>query len=124
MPSHKNNIRSIRPFAGPPTCGSPEKSENTVIVGSKRTIGSMIDYACPDGYMLVGSRSRMCGPSGFWSGDVPTCKCECYFNGALKKSTPVFGFLLGAAFVTPSDKCARSILACNFKLLSITVITD
>ncbi|GAB1862793.1 Sushi, von Willebrand factor type A, EGF and pentraxin domain-containing protein 1 [Camponotus japonicus] len=58
----------------PPICGSPEKSENTTIVGSKRTIGSTIDYVCSDGYMLVGSKSRMCGPSGFWSGDVPTCK--------------------------------------------------
>lgn len=68
---------SILFFVGPPICGSPEKSENTTIVGSKRTIGSTIDYVCPDGYMLVGSKSRMCGSSGFWSGDVPTCKCEC-----------------------------------------------
>ncbi|XP_029668396.1 sushi, von Willebrand factor type A, EGF and pentraxin domain-containing protein 1 [Formica exsecta] len=58
----------------PPICGSPEKSENTTIVGSKRVIGSTIEYVCPDGYMLLGSKSRMCGPSGFWSGDVPTCK--------------------------------------------------
>lgn len=78
-------MRPIRPFTGPPTCGSPEKSENTMIVGSKRTIGSTIDYVCPDGYMLIGSKSRMCEPSGFWSGDVPTCKCECNVQWRLKE---------------------------------------
>lgn len=67
----------VRAFAGPPTCGSPEKSENTTIVGSRRTIGSTIEYVCPDGYMLVGSKSRTCAASGFWNGDVPTCKCKC-----------------------------------------------
>jgi len=97
-------------FAGPPTCGSPEKSENTIIAGSNRTVDSTINYVCPDGYMLVGSKSRMCGSSGFWSGDVPTCKCEC---GASKKSMPVFGFLFGIAFVTRQNMC----LSFQFRLL-------
>jgi len=81
-------------FAGPPTCGSPEKSENTTIVGSKRTIGSTIEYVCPDGYMLVGSKSRICAASGFWNGDVPTCKCEYDHNDAPKKSTSALAVLL------------------------------
>ncbi|CAD1479335.1 unnamed protein product, partial [Heterotrigona itama] len=58
----------------PPTCGSPEKSENTTITGTKRTIGSTIDYVCPDGCMLIGSKSRTCESSGFWSGEPATCK--------------------------------------------------
>jgi len=89
-------------FAEPPTCGSPEKSENTTIVGSKRTIGSTIEYVCPDGYMLVGSKSRMCAASGFWNGDVPTCKCEYDHNDAAKKSTSALAFLL----IVSSDPAA------------------
>ncbi|XP_008215827.1 sushi, von Willebrand factor type A, EGF and pentraxin domain-containing protein 1 [Nasonia vitripennis] len=58
----------------PSTCGSPEKRENTTIVSSKTTIGSTIEYLCPDGHMLLGSKNRMCEPSGFWSGTPPTCK--------------------------------------------------
>ncbi|XP_029047436.1 E-selectin isoform X3 [Osmia bicornis bicornis] len=58
----------------PPTCGSPEKSENTTIIGSKRTIGSTVEYVCPDGHMLIGSKNRTCELNGFWSGDAPTCK--------------------------------------------------
>ncbi|XP_063986412.1 sushi, von Willebrand factor type A, EGF and pentraxin domain-containing protein 1 [Diachasmimorpha longicaudata] len=58
----------------PSVCGSPEKLENTTILGTKRSIGSTIDYTCPDGYMLVGSKSRTCEPNGFWSGEPPSCK--------------------------------------------------
>ncbi|KAF7988440.1 hypothetical protein HCN44_001013 [Aphidius gifuensis] len=58
----------------PSICGSPDKLENTTIVGNKRTLGSTIDYTCPDGYMLVGLKSRVCEENGFWSGKPPTCK--------------------------------------------------
>lgn len=63
-------------YQGPPTCGSPEKAENTTIIGTKRTIGSIIDYVCPDGYMLIGSKSRTCESTGFWSDEPATCKCK------------------------------------------------
>uniref|UniRef100_A0ABD2WSD8 Sushi, von Willebrand factor type A, EGF and pentraxin domain-containing protein 1 n=1 Tax=Trichogramma kaykai TaxID=54128 RepID=A0ABD2WSD8_9HYME len=58
----------------PSACGSPEKSENTTILNTNRKIGSTIEYACPDGHMLIGSKNRTCESSGFWSGSPPTCK--------------------------------------------------
>lgn len=63
-------------FIGPSVCGSPDKLENTTIVGVKRTIGTKIEYICPDGYMLVGDKYRTCETSGFWSGIAPNCKCK------------------------------------------------
>ncbi|XP_058805446.1 sushi, von Willebrand factor type A, EGF and pentraxin domain-containing protein 1 isoform X1 [Phymastichus coffea] len=58
----------------PSSCGSPDRLENTTIAGAKRGLGSSVEYACPDGHMLVGSRSRVCEPSGFWSGSAPSCR--------------------------------------------------
>ncbi|KAG7211173.1 hypothetical protein KM043_010494 [Ampulex compressa] len=58
----------------PSSCGSPDKAENTTVVGTRRDVGSTIDYACPAGYMLIGSKSRRCESTGFWSGTAPTCK--------------------------------------------------
>lgn len=43
---------------------------------SKRTIGANIEYTCPDGYMLVGSKNRICESTGFWSENPPNCKCK------------------------------------------------
>ena len=59
-------------------CGSPERSENTSIIGSKKSIGSTIEYVCPDGYMLMGSKYRVCEATGFWSENPPACKCKIY----------------------------------------------
>lgn len=56
-------------------CGSPERSENTSIIGTKRSIGATIEYVCPDGYMLQGLKNRVCEATGFWSKNPPTCKC-------------------------------------------------
>ncbi|XP_044588526.1 sushi, von Willebrand factor type A, EGF and pentraxin domain-containing protein 1 isoform X2 [Cotesia glomerata] len=58
----------------PSSCGSPDKYENTTIIGTKKAIGSVIQYVCPDGYMLIGNESRVCEVDGFWSGKPPTCK--------------------------------------------------
>ncbi|XP_057333972.1 sushi, von Willebrand factor type A, EGF and pentraxin domain-containing protein 1 isoform X2 [Microplitis mediator] len=60
--------------SNPSSCGSPDKYENTTIIGTKKTIGSTIEYICPDGYMLIGNKSRACEVNGFWSGKPPTCK--------------------------------------------------
>ncbi|XP_046391090.1 sushi, von Willebrand factor type A, EGF and pentraxin domain-containing protein 1 [Ischnura elegans] len=58
----------------PPSCGSPDKGENTTIVGANFNVGSNITYKCPTGYMLLGGSFRQCGPTGFWSGAAPSCK--------------------------------------------------
>ncbi|XP_015517072.1 sushi, von Willebrand factor type A, EGF and pentraxin domain-containing protein 1 isoform X1 [Neodiprion lecontei] len=58
----------------PRMCGSPDKAENTQITGNERSVGSTIEYECPEGFMLVGSRIRTCAESGFWSDIAPDCK--------------------------------------------------
>ncbi|KOB71042.1 putative furrowed [Operophtera brumata] len=58
----------------PPTCGSPDKLLNTTIEGKDYRVGASIDYRCPQGHMLAGTKSRACLKDGFWSGVAPSCK--------------------------------------------------
>ncbi|XP_045463202.1 sushi, von Willebrand factor type A, EGF and pentraxin domain-containing protein 1 [Harmonia axyridis] len=65
----------------PSSCGGPDKKENTTIVGTDYRIGSIVQYRCPEGHMLVGEPSRRCLNNGVWSGSAPSCR---YVNcGAL-----------------------------------------
>ncbi|KAG8224127.1 hypothetical protein J437_LFUL001821, partial [Ladona fulva] len=61
-------------FTAPPSCGSPNKKENTTFSGSDFSVGASIIYDCPVGHLLQGSSIRECGTTGFWSGTPPTCK--------------------------------------------------
>ncbi|NXC31516.1 DAF factor, partial [Campylorhamphus procurvoides] len=58
-----------------PDPGNPEKGRAVVL--TDLLFGSKINYACEDGYKLVGSSQRTCEVSGtgvMWSGDAPVCQ--------------------------------------------------
>ncbi|XP_055927672.1 CUB and sushi domain-containing protein 3-like isoform X2 [Argiope bruennichi] len=62
----------------PSTCGKPERPANSTIVARNFDIGSVIEYKCNPGHLLVGPNIRTCLPSGFFSEFPPKCRyLEC-----------------------------------------------
>ena len=44
---------------------------------SNTTVGSTANYTCNRNYILSnGNRTRTCEANGYWSGSLPSCKCE------------------------------------------------
>ncbi|KAH6922220.1 hypothetical protein HPB50_010883 [Hyalomma asiaticum] len=58
----------------PSNCGSPDREENSTTTGRDYRVGQEVAYECPTGSLLVGSASRKCATSGFWTGAAPSCK--------------------------------------------------
>lgn len=40
------------------------------------SVGDTATYTCDDEYILSGNSTRLCLPSGMWSGNAPTCNCK------------------------------------------------
>ncbi len=59
----------------PLTCGKPERPSNSTILARSVDIGSIIEYRCSDGNLLIGPNIRTCLPNGFFSEFSPKCKC-------------------------------------------------
>lgn len=60
----------------PLTCGRPEIPANSTILYRKVDIGSIVEYRCASGNLLVGPSIRTCLPTGFFSEYAPKCKCK------------------------------------------------
>lgn len=59
------------------SCGDPGVPPNAVISGGHSwTYGSVIQYSCLHGGLLVGSATRHCQEDGTWSGAPPYCTGE------------------------------------------------
>ncbi len=56
-----------------PALGALASGTSTVTAGSGSTTGSVVTFACNTNYVLVGSASTSCAPSGQWSASLPTC---------------------------------------------------
>uniref|UniRef100_A0A6A7FRK1 CUB and sushi domain-containing protein 1-like n=2 Tax=Hirondellea gigas TaxID=1518452 RepID=A0A6A7FRK1_9CRUS len=92
---------------GPPSCGSPDKSENTTVAvkiethaaaatdvaaaadagaaNAPASSGEVAVYSCPKGNMVLGDRKRTCGQTGLWEGEAPTCKyIDCKEPGSVE----------------------------------------
>jgi hypothetical protein len=52
----------------------PVRNGHTVISGSRTVFQSVANYACDNGYNLVGVQSRTCESNAVWSGEEPECK--------------------------------------------------
>ena len=50
--------------------GSPFNGQK---LGSRFWTGESVSFICNPGYRLIGPASRMCLPSGKWSGEQPLC---------------------------------------------------
>lgn len=61
----------------PLSCGKPERPANSTILARSVDIGSVIEYRCSSGNLLIGPNVRTCLANGFFSPDFsPKCKCE------------------------------------------------
>ncbi|KOB78882.1 Sushi, partial [Operophtera brumata] len=64
----------------PKTCGRPEQPPNSTMLAENFAVGSSVEYACNDGYLLVGPTVRTCLDTGFYDEFPPVCKrIECGF---------------------------------------------
>lgn len=56
------------------SCGDPGVPPNAIISGTHSwTYGSVLQYSCLPGGMLVGNSTRHCQEDGTWSGAPPYC---------------------------------------------------
>lgn len=58
-------------------CGTPGAVANSNYNLTGTTFGAIVSYECMDGYSLVGVTERVCQENGKWSGEEPSCICEC-----------------------------------------------
>lgn len=63
----------------PLSCGKPERPTNSTILARSVDIGSLIEYRCSPGNLLIGPNVRTCLPNGFFSEYSPKCKCKLLF---------------------------------------------
>lgn len=61
---------------GPKICGRPERPPNSTILATSFEVGSVIEYKCDLGNLLIGPNIRTCLPTGFFSEYSPRCKCK------------------------------------------------
>ena len=67
------NIRSFTLDSVVVDCGNLQDIPNGQVRLSTTTFGSTATYTCDPGYSVVGTSTRTCLASGFWSGREPTC---------------------------------------------------
>ena len=57
-------------------CGPLLNPVNGTISLMRTTIGSVANYSCDSGFLLMGLSSRICEVNQSWSGDAPVCEGE------------------------------------------------
>ncbi|XP_076331579.1 uncharacterized protein LOC143236845 isoform X2 [Tachypleus tridentatus] len=60
----------------PRTCGHPERPPNSTLSVKNFKVGSVVEYMCDSGHLLVGPNTRTCLSSGFYSQFPPSCRSD------------------------------------------------
>ncbi|CAG9771055.1 unnamed protein product [Ceutorhynchus assimilis] len=58
----------------PKACGRPEQPPNSTMLAPTFDVGSVVEYACDEGHLLVGPPMRTCLETGFYNEFPPVCK--------------------------------------------------
>lgn len=66
-------------------CGSLEPPDFGTIELTGTTFGSFATYSCQQGYVLIGSPTRVCQANGEWSGSAPICESMSIMYACLNK---------------------------------------
>ncbi|XP_075416413.1 sushi, von Willebrand factor type A, EGF and pentraxin domain-containing protein 1 isoform X2 [Tenrec ecaudatus] len=61
------------PVCLPVDCGSPPVLANGQVTGDVYTFQKEVEYACNEGFLLEGAKSRVCLADGRWSKATPIC---------------------------------------------------
>lgn len=56
-------------------CGKPQEAQdlNVILYFADTTYGSVTEYSCNIGYLLMGNNDSICQEDGTWSNDPPKC---------------------------------------------------
>lgn len=85
------------PSCVPAECETPPNPEHGWVNVTDSARGSMVSYACEEGYELEGEAVRQCVSGRLWTDDAPTCQpVSCGDPGAIANGTAH-----GSAFVYP-----------------------
>ncbi|MCL4136014.1 UNVERIFIED_CONTAM: hypothetical protein GTU68_063100, partial [Idotea baltica] len=57
-----------------PSCGNPDRKLNTTVTIQPTSNDTIAVYECPIGSKVQGIKERICSPTGYWSGEAPSCK--------------------------------------------------
>ncbi|XP_003387839.1 PREDICTED: sushi, von Willebrand factor type A, EGF and pentraxin domain-containing protein 1-like isoform X2 [Amphimedon queenslandica] len=63
----------VEPICRAISCGELQNPLNGVVNFESTTVSSTATYSCNKGFVLSGLSTRVCQPSGEWSGEAPTC---------------------------------------------------
>lgn len=61
-------------FVEPKACGRPEQPPNSTMLAPNFNVGSVVEYTCDEGHLLVGPTMRTCLETGFYNEFPPVCK--------------------------------------------------
>ncbi|KAM3937033.1 sushi domain-containing protein 2 [Leptodactylus fuscus] len=68
--SHRALVNSLKPVV---SCGWLAPPANGKKEGNNYLLGSDITFSCNQGFVLLGSKKRICQADGSWSGETTTC---------------------------------------------------
>ncbi|KAL9953970.1 hypothetical protein ACROYT_G041454 [Oculina patagonica] len=74
--NNKNSTVEASTNLGLVNCGNPGSPSEGQMIGSRFWTGEAVSFVCNPGYHLIGPSSRLCLPSGNWSGIQPECRLK------------------------------------------------
>ena len=67
-------------------CGHPGVPANVNVNLTNTTLGSTVTYTCDVPFVLCGDDTRMCLPTGVWSGVAPSCNLISEYSQCIELS--------------------------------------
>ena len=55
-------------------CPELDRPNNGSVQYSNVVVGSMAEYSCDEGFLLIGVTTRVCQIDGIWSENAPSCQ--------------------------------------------------
>lgn len=81
-------------------CDHPSMPPYAQMSGERRTVGSVIRYSCMGQRAIVGNTTRVCQPTGQWSGSPPHCTGN---SLCLLTNTSPLGHLNFRSIISPEN---------------------
>ncbi|XP_060535402.1 uncharacterized protein LOC132707526 isoform X2 [Cylas formicarius] len=114
---HLNYICQHQPKA----CGRPEQPPNSTMLAPNFNVGSVVEYTCDEGHLLVGPTMRTCLETGFYNEFPPVCKrIQCGYpadipNGEYTLVNDSVGYLSRVIYVCYEgfEMIGRAQLSCD-----------
>ena len=63
-------------------CGEPPFISNGMRIFNTTVFGSSVSYVCDEGFQIDSDSLVICGDTGDWQGQVPSCQGQCITHRA------------------------------------------